>query len=318
MAEKVTIYKHMWFLKLRSILLLTLWTSSLSVHRLHRPYRLPFILYVIVSIFGSYVSGEPFPGWKEETDWSSGNDKDGGRRGPHLLPDLPTNISVTAGMQATLPCRVANLKGRAVSWIRQEDLRVLATDEAIFTSDNRLKVVAWRTGVVWAWDLQIAEASVNDSGVYECQVNTRPKISHPVILNVQQGGAVIAGPSEIYVEIGSRLLLTCWVTAPPKPPGPLTWYHGKQPIHAHTARSGVSLHVAQEGPTASARLSLTSVAATDAGNYSCNPEGLTTTSVTVYVLQDKEPRAMHHDSATSNPRNIYTLTASFMFFWIMR
>ncbi|KAK8396191.1 hypothetical protein O3P69_005328 [Scylla paramamosain] len=54
--------------------------------------------------------------WKEQTDWKEEADRNGPpRRGPHLLPGLPTNISVTAGRLATLPCRVANLKGRSVS-----------------------------------------------------------------------------------------------------------------------------------------------------------------------------------------------------------
>ncbi|KAK8742748.1 hypothetical protein OTU49_001656, partial [Cherax quadricarinatus] len=86
---------------------------------------------------GRGVTATPNPGWKEQTDWSESERAGPPRRGPHLLPGLPTNVSVTAGRLATLPCRVANLKGRSVSWIRQEDLKVLATDEVIFTSDER-------------------------------------------------------------------------------------------------------------------------------------------------------------------------------------
>ncbi|KAK8396190.1 hypothetical protein O3P69_005327 [Scylla paramamosain] len=50
-------------------------------------------------------------------------------------------------------------------------------------------------------------------------------------------------------------------------------------------KGGVSLHVAQEGAKASARLSLTSVTAQDAGNYTCQPESLEPAQVTVFVLQ---------------------------------
>ncbi|XP_068232373.1 zwei Ig domain protein zig-8-like [Palaemon carinicauda] len=257
-----------------------------------------FSLFVILTLGTQSTVSDPHTGWKEETNWKSGNDQQS-RRGPHLLPDIPSNISVTAGRLATLPCRVANLKGRSVSWIRQEDLKVLSTDSVIFTSDTRIKIRAWRTGVVWAWDLEIEEATLEDSGVYECQVNTRPKVSHPVHLDVQLGGAVIAGPPEVYVETGSRLLLTCWVIAPPKPPGPITWLHDLVPIKTDDLRGGVSLHIAQEGAKASARLSLTSVSPTDAGNYTCQPEGLDTAQVSVFVLKDEQPRAMHHDTATS-------------------
>ncbi|KAK4308336.1 hypothetical protein Pmani_019928 [Petrolisthes manimaculis] len=174
---------------------------------------------------------------------------------------------------------------RLVSWIRQEDLKVLVSDGVTFTSDPRLKVRAWRTGAVWAWDLEIHEAGLADAGVYECQVNTRPKISHPVTLHVHEGGAVIPGPSEVYVEAGSRLLLTCWVEAPPRPPGPITWLHDLHPVHATGDRGGVSLHVAQEGARASARLSLTSVTPQDAGNYTCNPESLEPAHVCLRVTR---------------------------------
>ncbi|XP_064106443.1 hemicentin-2-like [Macrobrachium nipponense] len=255
-------------------------------------------LLVIVTLETQSTLADPHTGWKEETNWKSGNDQQQ-RRGPHFLPDLPANISVTVGRLATLPCRVANLKGRSVSWIRKEDLKVLSTDSVIFTTDTRIKIRAWRTGVVWAWDLEIEEATIDDSGIYECQVNTRPKVSHPVQLDVQLGGAVIAGPPEVYVETGSRLLLTCWVIAPPKPPGPITWLHDLVPVKTDGLRGGVSLHIAQEGPKASARLSLTSVSPADAGNYTCQPEGLDTAQVSVFVLKDEQPRAMHHDSATS-------------------
>ena len=54
---------------------------------------------------------------------------------------------------------------------------------------------------------------------------------------------------------------------------------------SHVPRGGVSLHVAQEGAKASARLSLTSVTAQDAGNYTCQPESLDPAQVTVFVLQ---------------------------------
>ncbi|XP_069940290.1 BCL-6 corepressor-like protein 1, partial [Cherax quadricarinatus] len=246
-------------------------------------------------------------GWKDQTDWREDSVRVRPlRHGPYLLPGLPTNVSTIAGRLATLPCRVANLKGRAVSWIRQEDLKVLATDGVTFTSDSRLQVRAWRAGVVWAWDLEIEEATLEDAGVYECQVNTRPKISHPVTLHVHVGGAVIPGPTDVYVEHGSRLLLTCWVYAPPRPPGPMIWLHNHSPIHAHGSRGGVSLHVAHEGARASARLSLTSVTLDDAGNYTCQPQGLDAASVTVYVMQTCQPVSLPACQPASLPACKYT------------
>ncbi len=50
-------------------------------------------------------------------------------------------------------------------------------------------------------------------------------------------------------------------------------------------RGGYSLHVAVEGPSASSRLSIMHVTPRDAGNYSCQPEGLDSATAVVFVLQ---------------------------------
>lgn len=70
-------------------------------------------------------------------------------------------------------------------------------------------------------------------------------------------------------------------------------------------RGGVSLHVAQEGARASARLSLTSVTPQDAGNYTCNPESLEPAHVTVFVLQGKKVVTLSdcHPRVTVYPSN---------------
>ncbi|MPC27097.1 hypothetical protein E2C01_020254 [Portunus trituberculatus] len=44
-------------------------------------------------------------GWREQTDWREDQPAASFRRGPHLLPDLPSTVAVTAGRLATLPCR---------------------------------------------------------------------------------------------------------------------------------------------------------------------------------------------------------------------
>ncbi|XP_068231680.1 protein CEPU-1-like [Palaemon carinicauda] len=264
----------------------------------HLVYLIPGIVFVFAALA---VPVSAWPEWKEETKWKTmkSGRNDHTRRGPHLLPGLPTNVSVTTGGLVTLPCRLANLKGRSVSWIRKGDLKVLTTDNIVFTSDTRFKVLAWRTGIIWAWDLEIHDVGVSDAGSYECQINTRPKISHQLVLSVHQGSTVISGPSEVYLEAGSRLLLTCHVTAPPLPSGPVVWLHGDLSIDMQSERGGVSLYESQDGLAASSVLELSSVSSGDSGNYTCRPVGLPPATVVVYVLQDEVPRAMHHDSSQS-------------------
>ncbi|XP_076028318.1 zwei Ig domain protein zig-8-like [Oratosquilla oratoria] len=262
-------------------------------------HALQLVQLVMLLTKGSCEAG----GWKEKKVVWKGKDPNA-RRGPVFVPGLATNVSVTAGMTAILPCAVALLRGRSVSWIRQRDLQVLTTNRATFTTDKRFRVVAPKQkpgigGGVQGWNLHIEVATPEDAGIYECQINTRPKLSHPVYLEVEPGSAKIAGPPEVYVELGSRLLLTCWIVAPPRPPGPLTWRHNDTDLDSQTDRGGLSLHVAVEGAEASSRLSLQSVTPTDAGNYTCQPVGLDGDTVTVYVMQDKLPAAMHHDNGSA-------------------
>lgn len=69
-----------------------------------------------------------------------------------------------------------------VSWIRRKDLNVLSVGLARYTQDPRFSVIHAVGSDLWT--LQLAYPTAEDSGVYECQVGTLPKISRQVTLNV--------------------------------------------------------------------------------------------------------------------------------------
>lgn len=69
-----------------------------------------------------------------------------------------------------------------VSWIRKRDLHILTAGIFTYTSDQRFQVI--RPEKSDNWTLQIRFPQLRDSGVYECQVNTEPKMSLPFRLNV--------------------------------------------------------------------------------------------------------------------------------------
>lgn len=69
-----------------------------------------------------------------------------------------------------------------VSWIRKRDLHILTAGILTYTSDQRFQVI--RPDKSDNWTLQIKFPQLRDSGVYECQVNTEPKMSLPFRLNV--------------------------------------------------------------------------------------------------------------------------------------
>jgi len=96
------------------------------------------------------------------------------------------NISVVVGETAFLPCRVKNLDSYTVSWIRAEDVSVLSVGHLAFSSDKRISVVQVPRPRLSAsdWNLSIEGATLDDDGMYECQVNTEPKINYKVFLKV--------------------------------------------------------------------------------------------------------------------------------------
>ena len=71
--------------------------------------------------------------------------------------------------------------------MRSSDVSVLTVGGLVFSSDPRIAVVApSRPGqTAGTWSLQISQASVRDSGDYQCQVNSEPKESLDVTLVVR-------------------------------------------------------------------------------------------------------------------------------------
>lgn len=79
-----------------------------------------------------------------------------------------------------------NLIGRGfmsqVSWIRRRDSHILTIDWLLFIADDRFRI--FLVEPTCTWTLQIKYVQPRDAGIYECQINTSPKMSHLVQLNV--------------------------------------------------------------------------------------------------------------------------------------
>jgi len=110
------------------------------------------------------------------------------------------NITVKLGETAYLPCRVKNLHKYTVSWIRSSDVSVLSVGHLAFSSDARIGVVQVDRPVLSAsdWNLSILNSSKADDGMYECQVNTEPKINYKVFLSVQDPADALQKDSPYY------------------------------------------------------------------------------------------------------------------------
>ncbi|KAH8403315.1 hypothetical protein KR222_010332, partial [Zaprionus bogoriensis] len=147
---------------------------------------------------------------------------------------MPRNITGRTGhTEAIIKCRVDSLHDKSVSWIRKRDLHILTVGTATYTSDKRFQVTESKDSREWT--LHVKSPLAKDSGIYECQVNTEPKMSMAFQLNIIEispdAKAVISGPHDLHFKAGSAIILNCVVKQPSvKDIGPIYWYRGEHMI----------------------------------------------------------------------------------------
>ncbi|CAB0035031.1 unnamed protein product [Trichogramma brassicae] len=201
---------------------------------------------------------------------------------PYFDNATKRDTTTTVGQSAYLHCRVRNLGDRAVSWIRKRDLHILTVGILTYTNDQRFQSL--HSDGSDEWTLKISSPQVRDSGVYECQVSTEPKISLAYKLNVVVSKAKIVGNSELYIKSGSDINLTCVVLQTPDPPSFIYWYRGEHVIN-YSQRGGIS--VVTEKQTRTSHLLISRALPVDSGNYTCAPSTAESASVLVHVLNGK-------------------------------
>lgn len=94
-----------------------------------------------------------------------------------------------------------------VSWMRKRDLHILTAGVLTYTSDQRFQVIHPDNSDNWT--LLIKFAQPRDAGIYECQVNTEPKMSLAFQLNVvgksyNTWKITINRVSSIYINVSQR------------------------------------------------------------------------------------------------------------------
>ncbi|CAH0561851.1 unnamed protein product [Brassicogethes aeneus] len=221
---------------------------------------------------------------------------------PYFDNTTRREVTSTVGQTAHLQCRVRNLGDRAVSWIRKRDLHILTVGILTYTNDQRFQSL--HTDGSDEWTLKITSPQTRDSGIYECQVSTEPKICQGFKLNVVVSKAKIIGNAELFIRSGSDINLTCIVLQTPDPPSFIYWYRGGNVIN-YSQRGGIS--VVTEKQTRTSRLLISRASSQDSGNYTCSPSSSDAASVVVHVLQREQPAAMQHGS---NPSPSISLTAA--------
>ncbi|XP_031763064.2 hemicentin-2-like [Galleria mellonella] len=215
---------------------------------------------------------------------------------PYFDNATKRDYTAAVGQPAYLHCRVKNLADRAVSWIRKRDLHILTVGVHTYSSDARF--AALHTDGSDEWTLRVAPAQPRDSGGYECQVSTEPKISLSFRLTVVVSKAEILSGPELFVRAGSDINLTCIARHAPDPPSFIYWYRGAHVVN-YAQRGGISVETEQR--TRTSRLLIARASPRDSGNYTCAPSSSDSASVVVHVVSGERPAAMQSNAIQVTP-----------------
>ncbi|XP_003692645.1 uncharacterized protein LOC100867244 [Apis florea] len=239
--------------------------------------------------------------------------------------DLPVfeptaaNVSAFVGQTVYLPCRVRNLGDKVVSWMRSKDLHILTSGNTLFSSDARFGPL--HTPGSDAWTLRLDNARKTDSGKYECQVNTEPKMMYAVQLSVRDPDkpegydephsqqtrisyestapvAAIMGPREQSVPSGSTITLRCVILSPyqTRPIRGVQWLRDNKLLTFQAARGGINVETERGAARTVSELTLAAVTPHDVGKYSCRPTEGRTDTVMLIVEPGERTEAMQRDA----------------------
>ncbi|XP_066156029.1 limbic system-associated membrane protein-like isoform X1 [Euwallacea fornicatus] len=218
---------------------------------------------------------------------------------PYFGSNEIRNVTTTVGNAAYLHCQVQQLGDKAVSWIRKRDLHILTVGVLTYTSDQRFQIIRSEKSSS-NWTLQIKFPQIRDSGIYECQVNTEPKMSLPFRLNVIESKAKILGSADLHVREGSSVTFTCKVAQGPHDLNTVYWYKDNkilQPLESNEIQRIQIQNTWKEALTS--QLHINSVNWSDSGKYSCMPTAALPADTNLYVITGEHPAAMHHGNTNS-------------------
>ncbi|KAG1685372.1 Zwei Ig domain protein zig-8 [Nymphon striatum] len=180
-----------------------------------------------------------------------------------------------------------------ISWIRQKDYQILTVGTLRYTGEERFNALPRReTG---DWVLQINFVHPNDSGIYECQIGTDPKISLEVYLKVEEATAMIRGGSSLHVHVGSDVTITCEVSSHSIF---VLWYHNGTQI---TEESNERYEISKiNGSPTISTLTFKNAKLSDAGHYSCDPSNAKPQNMTLHLVEGEKASPMLHDRSFGN------------------
>ncbi|GFY63454.1 uncharacterized protein TNIN_388021 [Trichonephila inaurata madagascariensis] len=192
---------------------------------------------------------------------------DGPRFPPSFYDSIETNLTFQERQTAHLNCSIHQLEDQMVSWVRNRDLSILTMGKQIYTADSRFRSLHHSD----VWTLEIRDTHQEDSGIYECQVSTQPKMSREIQLNIIVVKAYISEGPVLYIKSGSPVQFTCHVEDK-MAPNPLLWYHNERRFDVCEKKfRGISMLEYLGFPYSFSHLFIAETKLSDSGNYSCQP-----------------------------------------------
>ncbi|KAL6263428.1 hypothetical protein P5V15_006218 [Pogonomyrmex californicus] len=262
---------------------------------------------------------------------------------PHVLAFA--SLTLLSSRRNVLLCITrVTCSDNEVSWMRSRDLHILTSGDFSFSSDARFG--PQHTPGSDAWTLRLDNARKTDSGKYECQVNTEPKIMYAVQLSVRDPDkpegydephsqqtrisyestapvADIMGPREQRVPSGSTITLRCVISSPyqTRPIRGVQWLRDNKLLTFQAARGGINVETEKDAARTVSVLTLAAVTQDDVGNYSCRPTEGRSATVTLGVEEGERTEAMQRDagyiSSGSDVRHWPGLLLPFSWFLIL-
>ncbi|OQV25115.1 hypothetical protein BV898_00807 [Hypsibius exemplaris] len=240
---------------------------------------------------------------------------------PEFDTGTPINVTVEKGQTAFFHCKVKNQGANTVSWVRYTPLlNIVSISDGIFIPDNRFTLV--RIPGSSDWTLRVVGVRQTDSGTYECQIGTDPKMGRNITLHVvdamfqsdsedtrprirttgdEVARAIIKGERETHA--GQSLNLTCYIASSATAPSNrlIKWHHNETNDlnYAHTQRSGHQIEIYQSPSGMFSRLFIRHAHNYHAGKYTCSANHAEPTTIFVQIHPSTEPLALKRSSATS-------------------
>ncbi|XP_076443947.1 zwei Ig domain protein zig-8-like [Babylonia areolata] len=230
---------------------------------------------------------------------------------PFFLP-RPYNVTYHRGDNALLPCAIDNVGTKTIIWRRASDPNPLTIGELVYVEDGRYSVQ--RVPQRKEWNLLIRDVQRDDQGVYECQVSSRLKLIHHLMLRVnmterpQRGEydsfrKALSMNGTSFVEKGDPIRLTCNASGTKASPDDLEWFKDGLKV---TADRWQHVRIERFRSTEAAPGTLVSVLDKrysemgDAGTYVCRSSDLGVTSMKVHVLNAGSTNVRRGTLATSS------------------